>query len=122
MLDSITKNVRYHIGKRKIEEQFYRWLSMSTTDQLINSLISKIQACDNISCPSPLFHPKLPSSILSSPQSKDSLTKLNSPPKSPVISKKSVSCFEKISEKDKEGSKIITSSPDAKSCTTVMIK
>ncbi len=40
-------NTRFQIAKNQIDQLFIKWLSLGTTDKLINSLISSINEPDN---------------------------------------------------------------------------
>lgn len=40
-------NVRFQIAKSQIDQLFVKWLSLGTTDKLINSLINSIHEPDS---------------------------------------------------------------------------
>ena len=40
-------NVRFQIAKNQIDQLFVKWLSLQTTDKLINSLIGSINEPDS---------------------------------------------------------------------------
>ena len=75
------ENVRYHLAKQKLQENFLKWLTMPSTTQLINKLVDDCQRnqLNQIVPPSPLFHPRTPASPQVNSPNRNTLT----PPLSP---------------------------------------
>ena len=75
------ENVRYHLAKQKLQENFLKWLTMPSTTQLINKLVDDCQrnVLNQIVPPSPLFHPRTPASPQVNSPNRNTLT----PPLSP---------------------------------------
>ena len=74
-------NVRFQIAKNQIDQLFVKWLSLQTTDKLINSLIGGINEPDSQiqKAPPPLF---VVSSI-ATPHSPKGGPRGHTPPRSP---------------------------------------
>ena len=74
-------NVRFQIAKNQIDQLFVKWLSLQTTDKLINSLIGSINEPDSQiqKAPPPLF---VVSSI-ATPHSPKGGPRGHTPPRSP---------------------------------------
>lgn len=57
------ENVRYQIAKGQIDQLFMKWLSMGTTDKLVNMLLTEIgkpQPSSSLTAPpSPIFISKM---------------------------------------------------------------
>ena len=74
-------SVRFQLAKNQIDSLFVKWLSLGTTDKLINSLISSIHEPDQkiLKAPPPLF---VVSSI-ATPHSPKGGPRGHTPPRSP---------------------------------------
>lgn len=64
-------NVRYQVAKGQIDQLFVKWISQSTTDQLISKLLTDI-------------HSKQPGMALTAPPSPLFITKMQKQPGSPT--------------------------------------
>ena len=75
-------NVRFQIAKGNIDQLFVKWLSLGTTDKLINSLIQSIHEPDQQiqKAPPPLF---VVSSIATPHSPKSGGPRGHTPPRSP---------------------------------------